>query len=95
METKHEYLSHEEYYESKSVNKGRSNKTCEHCGVTISIGTPHDMHIFYPEFASYAVHKHCHDDFMLSLNTSKDFERKEYEQSVEYQLELTRKIIKE
>lgn len=97
---KHEYLLREEYYESKSVNKGRTDKTCEYCGKTIPQGTPHDMHHFYPEFTAYAVHKKCHDNFLESLLTEED-ERKRleeeelerYHNSTEYQLEEARKII--
>ena len=66
---KHEYLKEEDYYESRSVGtKARSDKTCEHCGKTIKQGTPHEMHHFYPEFASYATHKECVEAFKKSLN---------------------------
>ena len=69
---KHEYLEAENYYESRSVNKGRSSKTCEHCGGNIPVGMKHDMHHFYPEFQAYAVHINCHDDFIASLLTEED-----------------------
>lgn len=66
---KHEYLERENYYETKGVGtKARSNKTCNHCGETIPMGEPHDVHYFYPEFASYPTHTKCTDDFMESLN---------------------------
>ncbi len=64
---KHEYLEREDYYESRSVNKGRSDKTCGHCGGNIPIGTPHLMMHFYPEFNSYAVHEECEQPFIDSL----------------------------
>ncbi len=63
----HEYLREEDYYESRSVGKGRTDKTCEHCGGTIPKGTPHQMHSFYPEFSSCAVHNSCSDAFVASL----------------------------
>ena len=66
--TKHDYLERDDFYEYRTVNKGRSNKTCEHCGLDIPIGTPHLMMHFYPEFASYPVHRACEDEFMESLN---------------------------
>lgn len=78
---KHEYLSEDEYYEPRSVSRGRSDKTCEFCGRVIPKGTPHEMHHFYPEFDSYPTHtektantnveyggKSCSELFMESLN---------------------------
>lgn len=46
----------EDYYEDRSVNKGRSDKNCVYCGKTIPKGQKHTMHHFYPEFDSYATH---------------------------------------
>lgn len=65
---KHEYLNEEDYYEIKSVNKGRSVKWCEHCGGNIEIGVPHEMHHFYPEFQAYATHLECSKAFKQSLS---------------------------
>ena len=79
---KHEYLKEEDYYESRSVGKGRTDKTCEHCGKTIPKGSPHEVHHFYPEFESYPTHtmdpitgdslkpgeKSCSELFEESLN---------------------------
>ena len=64
---KHEYLEAENYYENRPVKSGRSTKTCEHCGKSISMGTPHDVHHFYPEFYSYPTHKSCSSAFINSL----------------------------
>lgn len=69
---KHECLRYEDYYESRTVSKGRSDKTCEHCGKSIPIGMKHDMHHFYPEFESYPVHLECSDDFLNSLITNEN-----------------------
>lgn len=49
-------FNREEYYESRSVSKGRSDKTCVECGKTIPKGQKHTMHHFYPEFSAYATH---------------------------------------
>lgn len=69
MSEKHEYLKRKDYYESRSIGtKARSSKTCEYCGKTISKGTPHEMHHFYPEFYAYATHKNCSKPFIESLN---------------------------
>lgn len=65
---KHEYLQKENFYETRSVKKGKSQKTCGHCGKTIGIGMPCDTHHFYPEFASYSTHLSCSDAFLKSLN---------------------------
>lgn len=68
LNSQHEYLKSEDYYENRPVGTGaRSSKTCEHCGKTISKGTPHDVHKFYPEFNSYPTHKKCTKDFIASL----------------------------
>lgn len=72
---KHKYLREEDYYEDRSVNKGRSTKYCEFCGDDIPIGIPHTMHHFYPEFTAYATHKECEEPFMLILRTDKDGKR--------------------
>jgi hypothetical protein len=64
---KHEYLENENYYETKSVGKGRTDKTCEHCGGNIPAGTEHVVHKFYPEFSSYPTHLKCEKAFMDSL----------------------------
>lgn len=64
---KHEYLRKEDYYETRSVQKGRSQKICEHCEGTIGIGKPCDTHHFYPEFASHSTHLSCTEAFMKSL----------------------------
>lgn len=65
---KHEYLTDEDYYESRSVGtKARSDKQCTHCGKIIPKGEPHEMHHFYPEFTAYPTHKDCINDFMKSL----------------------------
>lgn len=63
----HEYFKAEDYYESRSISKGRKTKTCEHCGGAIPIGQPHTMHHFYPEFEAVATHNHCIDAFKASL----------------------------
>lgn len=66
---KHEYLSKENYYESREVGtRAKSDKWCEHCGKKIPQGTPHEMHHFYPEFNAYATHKKCSEKFKESLN---------------------------
>jgi hypothetical protein len=65
---KHEYLKEEDYYETRSVNSGRTDKRCEYCGNIISKGVPHKMHHFYPEFESYPTHTYCMDNFIKSLN---------------------------
>ena len=68
MVEKHEYLKEEDYYESRSIGtKARSNKTCDYCGKSIKMGTPHDMHHFYPEFYAYPTHKECSEKFIKSL----------------------------
>ena len=65
---KHEYLTQENYYESRSVGtKARTNKTCDHCGKDIPKGEPHDMHHFYPEFNAVPTHKNCSEGFKNSL----------------------------
>jgi hypothetical protein len=64
---KHEYLKREDLYETREVGKGRSDKTCEHCDKTIKKGTRHKVHHFYPEFADYATHLKCSEDFIASL----------------------------
>ena len=66
-ENAHEFLREEDYYESRSVSKGRSDKRCEHCGERIMMGIPHEMHHFYPEFTAYATHIECSEDFKESL----------------------------
>lgn len=68
MDSKHEHLKQEDFYETRTVSAGRKEKTCEVCGKTIKIGQPADMHHFYPEFNSYATHPACSDKFMKSLN---------------------------
>jgi len=69
MESKHEYLKEEDYYENRPVGTGaRSDKTCDHCGKNIKKGIPHDVHHFYPEFASYPTHTKCSEPFKKSLN---------------------------
>ena len=69
LEGKHEYLKEEDYYERNEVGtKARRDKICEYCGKTIKIGTPHHVHKFYPEFASYPTHKQCSEKFKKSLN---------------------------
>jgi hypothetical protein len=76
----HEYLLKENYYEARSVGTGaRSSKTCEQCGKTISKGTPHEMHHFYPEFNSYATHIECSKDFIASLRDKPQKEEDEDE----------------
>jgi len=66
---KHEYLTEENYYESKSVGtKARSHKICEYCGKNIKKGTPHYVAIFYPEYTGYPLHLECEDKFLKSLN---------------------------
>jgi len=65
---KHEYLTKEDYYESRDVGtRARSDKWCEHCGKIIPQGTPHEMHHFYPEFDAYPTHKKCSEPFKESL----------------------------
>lgn len=49
-------LDSEDYYESRTVTKGKSDKTCCFCGKTIPRGQPHTVHKFYPEFQSYNTH---------------------------------------
>lgn len=66
--SKHEYLKKEDFYETRSVNKGRTDKICDHCGKIIKKGTPHKMAHFYPEFESYALHEKCVEGFIKSLN---------------------------
>jgi hypothetical protein len=62
------YNSRENYYESKNVGtRAKSNKTCVTCGKTINIGTPHEMHHFYPEFNAVPTHKECVKQFMKNL----------------------------
>lgn len=69
FEGKHEYLKSENYYESRSVGtKAHSSKTCEYCGKNIPKGEPHEVHHFYPEFATYPTHTKCVKNFMKSLN---------------------------
>ena len=46
----------EDYYEARSVNKGRSDKSCAFCGKTRPKGQKHTMHHFYPEFTAYPTH---------------------------------------
>ncbi len=65
---KHEYLKKEDYYENRSIQKGKSDKWCHQCNETIKKGTPHDVHHFYPEFQAYPTHKKCTEDFIKSLN---------------------------
>lgn len=66
---KHEYLKRDEYYEARQVGtRAKSDKTCEHCGKKIKMGTPHEMHHFYPEFNAYPTHKECSEAFIESLN---------------------------
>jgi len=65
---KHEHLREEEYYEARSVSKGRTDKWCEHCCKKIAKGTAHEMHHFYPDFYAYATHKECSEAFIKSLN---------------------------
>ena len=68
----HEYLKRDDYYETRSVNKGRSHKYCEYCGEIIPVGMPHKMHHFYPEFEAYATHIECTAAFMDSLKLTDD-----------------------
>ena len=68
----HEYLREEDYYETKSVGRGRSDYWCEHCGEIIPEGESHDTHKFYPEFSTYRTHKKCSDKFIESLRTDED-----------------------
>jgi len=61
-------LSHDDFYETRGVGtKARSDKQCFTCGKLIKMGTPHDMHHFYPEFVAYPTHKECTDEFMGNL----------------------------
>jgi len=69
---KHEYLREEDYYESRSIQKGRTDKYCEGCHKTIPKGMPHLMHHFYPEFDAYATHVECEQIFKDSLITEDD-----------------------
>ena len=69
--TKHEYLKKDYYYESSIVNKGRSNKVCEHCDNGIPIGVRHKVHKFYSDdgdYPTYPTHINCSEDFKESLN---------------------------
>jgi len=62
------YNSSENYYESKSVGtRAKSDKHCVTCGKTIKMGTPHQMHHFYPEFSAVATHEGCVKQFMKNL----------------------------
>lgn len=72
---KHEYLMAEDLYEMNSINKGRSDKTCEHCGKTIKQGTSHKVAKFYPEFSSYPLHEKCISAFEKSLRTGDPLEK--------------------
>ena len=65
--TYHDYLTKENYYEGRSISKGRKAKTCEHCGGSIPIGQAHTMHHFYPEFDAYPTHDRCNEAFIASL----------------------------
>lgn len=67
---KHEHLQDDDYYESSTVKKGRSNKTCEHCGKPIPIGMPHTVHKFYGDgdYPNYPTHNECVENFKKSLN---------------------------
>jgi len=65
---KHEYLKEENYYESKTVKKGRVPKQCEFCNKIIEIGESSETHTFYPEFTAYYTHLKCTNNFKISLN---------------------------
>lgn len=67
---KHEYLLKENYYEYRRINKGRTDKICEHCGEIIKIGTLHDVHKFFDDdgsYPSYPTHINCSELFKESL----------------------------
>lgn len=67
MGVQHEYLLRKNYYETRKVARGRRVKTCDHCGGTIEVGQPSDMHHFYPEFEAEATHPECSEAFLASL----------------------------
>lgn len=52
------------YYETQSVQKGKSSYSCECCGKNIPKGTPSDVHKYYPEFMGYRTHPKCSSKFL-------------------------------
>lgn len=55
----------EDYYQTKSVNKGRKEYTCSCCGGPIPENTPSDLHSFYPfDFSGFRTHKECTEKFL-------------------------------
>ncbi len=64
---KHDHLRGEDFYETRSVARGRTDKICEHCGKIIPKGQPSDMHHFYPEFYASPTHPECSEAFLKSL----------------------------
>jgi hypothetical protein len=73
----HEFLLKEDYYETRSVKRGRTQKRCEHCGQVIPKGSPSDVHHFYPEFESYPTHPACSEKFLASLRSEANNDEEE------------------
>lgn len=63
---KHGFLQYEDYRGFKIIKKGRKDKECEFCHLSIPIGMEHRVHDF-GNYETYPTHTECSLKFAASL----------------------------